>query len=103
MIPDYYRPRPLRIGGCFTCRYAGAPLSDFSNAVAHRTITYHRPNTWSATLSENSCRGWDRKPGSDDEIRQRCDQMSTFARTRDEFAGAIERDSGIAVAGIDAI
>jgi hypothetical protein len=66
MLPDHYKPRPPIVGGCFTCRYGGAPLSDFSNPLAHHTIACSKPNTWPATFPEQGCSGWQREPGSDD-------------------------------------
>ena len=54
-------------GGCYTCRYSGPQPMQFT-PLMHEWVPCSRPNTWPATFPHKGCAGWEREPGSDDEI-----------------------------------
>jgi hypothetical protein len=60
-----FDPSRMRPGGCFTCRYAGAPIDATG---ADRRVRCTRSGHWSANMPENGCSGWEREAGSDDDM-----------------------------------
>ncbi len=68
MLPDHWTPKPPRIGGCLTCRYGGPLINDPRNPLTDNRCVCTRPKTWPATIPADGCSGWEREPGSDDEI-----------------------------------
>jgi hypothetical protein len=62
--PDETRQRP---GGCFTCRYAGAPFGDPQDPLGDHRLRCSRPGTWPANRPTDGCCDWEREPGSDQE------------------------------------
>lgn len=49
MLPDHFKPRPPRTGGCFTCHFAGEPI----DSTGHdRRLRCSRPGYWPTDLPE---------------------------------------------------